>query len=131
MRISDWSSDVCSSDLELGELARVLDPSEIHAVKLEEAQRFCQSLHEAIAGVEAMRDHAAEVYRVECGRPWSATTGSRTSRTLTASQIDARDFLAARASQKREAHAPSGPVVVLSGGADWPDRKSTRLNSMP
>src|SRR3546814_12048686 len=66
-----------------------------------------------------MRDHAAEVYRVECGRPWSATTGSRTSRTLTASQIDARDFLAARASQKREAHAPSGPVVVLSGGADW------------
>src|SRR3546814_10551752 len=66
-----------------------------------------------------MRDHAAEVYRVECGRPWSATTGSRTSRTLTASQIDARDFFAARASQKREAHAPSGPVVVLSGGADW------------
>src|SRR3546814_2345808 len=46
---------------ELGELARVLDPSEIHAVKLEEAQRLCQSLHEAIAGVEAMRDHAAEV----------------------------------------------------------------------
>src|SRR3546814_6922397 len=89
MRISDWSSDVCSSDLELDELARVLDPSEIHAVKLEEAQRLCQSLHEAIAGVEAMRDHAAEVYRVECGRPWSATTGSRTSRTLTASQIDA------------------------------------------
>ena len=104
---------------ELGELARILDPSEIHAVKLEEAQRLCQSLHEAIAGIEAMRDHAAEVYRVECGRPWSATSGSRTSRTLTASQIDARDFLAARASQKREAHAPSGPVVVLSGGADW------------
>src|SRR3546814_6100309 len=126
MRISDWISDVCSSDLdadaaravaahvtgeifnlfadtrlapvaprtawgivnsfhkvaqqlsrqeddaarELGELARVLDPSEIHAVKLEEALRLCQSLHEAIAGVEAMRDHAAEVYRVECGRPW-------------------------------------------------------------
>src|SRR3546814_7170059 len=96
MRISDWSSDVCSSDLdarivaaqvtgeifnlfsdtrlatiapriawgivnsfhkvaqqlsrqeddaarELGELARVLDPSEIHAVKIEEAQRLCKS----------------------------------------------------------------------------------------
>src|SRR3546814_3314023 len=71
-----------------------------------------------------MRDHAAEVYRVENGHPWSATTGSRTSRALTASQIDARDFLAARAAEKREAHAPSGPVVVLSGGQDWTEHQA-------
>ncbi|PKP68243.1 MAG: hypothetical protein CVT83_05910, partial [Alphaproteobacteria bacterium HGW-Alphaproteobacteria-5] len=76
-----------------------MDPSEIHAVKVEEAQRLCQSLHEAIAAIEAMRDHAAEAYRVENGKPWSATSGSRTSRTLTASQIDARDYLAARAAE--------------------------------
>src|SRR3546814_2105228 len=112
----------------------------------EETQRRCQSLHEAAASICAMLDHAAEIYRVECGQPWSATTGSRTGRTLTASQIDARDFLAARAVEKREAHAPTGPVVVLSGGQDWtehkalwdrldaikariPDRKSTRLKS--
>ena len=109
---------------ELGELARIMDPSEIHAVKIEEAQRLCKSLHEAIAAIEAMRDHAAEVYRVENGHPWSATTGSRTSRALTASQIDARDFLAARAAEKREAHAPSGPVVVLSGGQDWTEHQA-------
>jgi hypothetical protein len=96
-----------------------MDPSEIHAVKIEETQRLCQSLHEAIAAIAAMRDHAAEIYRVECGQPWSATTGSRTSRTLTASQIDARDYLAARAAEKREAHAPTGPVIALSGGQDW------------
>ena len=54
---------------ELGELARIMDPSEIHAVKVEETQRLCQSLHEAIAAIEAMRDHAAEVYRVENGHP--------------------------------------------------------------
>src|SRR3546814_7328990 len=87
-----------------------MDPSEIHAVKVEETQRLCQSLHEAVAAICAMRDHAAEIYRVECGQPWSATTGSRTGRTLTASQIDARDFIAARAVEKREAHAPTGPV---------------------
>lgn len=109
---------------ELGELARVMDPSEIHAVKVEETQRLCQSLHEAVAAIAAMRDHAAEIYRVECGQPWSATTGSRTGRTLTASQIDARDYLAARAAEKREAHAPTGPVVVLSGGQDWAEHKA-------
>lgn len=109
---------------ELGELARVMDPSEIHAVKVEETQRLCQSLHEAVAAIAAMRDHAAEIYRVECGKPWSATTGSRTSRALTASQIDARDYLAARAAEKREAHAPTGPVVVLSGGQDWTEHQA-------
>ena len=109
---------------ELGELARISDPSEIHASKVEETQRLCQSLHEAVAAIEAMRDHAAEVYRVECGQPWSATTGSRTSRVLTASQISARDYLAAKAAEKREAHAPSGPVVILSGGQDWPHHRA-------
>lgn len=109
---------------ELGELARVMDPSEIHAVKVEETQRLCQSLHEAVAAIAALRDHAAEIYRVESGQPWSATTGSRTGRTLTASQIDARDYLAARAAEKREAHAPTGPVVVLSGGQDWTEHKA-------
>lgn len=109
---------------ELGELARITDPSEIHAVKVEETQRLCQSLHEAVAAIGAMRDHAAEIYRVETGRPWSATTGSRTGKALTASQIDARDYLAARAAEKREAHAPSGPVVVLSGGQDWTEHQA-------
>ena len=104
---------------ELGELARISDPSEIHAAQIEDKQRLCQSLHEAMAAIECMRDHAAEVYRVETGRPWSATGGSRTSRALTASQIEARDFLAARAQERREAHAPSGPLVVVSGGSNW------------
>src|SRR3546814_13119025 len=57
---------------ELGELARIMDPSEIHAVKIEEAQRLCKSLHEAIAAIEAMRAHAAAVHRVENGHTRSA-----------------------------------------------------------
>lgn len=109
---------------ELGELARIMDPSEIHAVKIEEAQRLCQSLHEAIAAIEAMRDHAAEIYRVECGQPWSATNGTRTSRVLTASQIDARDFLAARERQRLELHSPKGALVILSGGQGWTEHRA-------
>jgi hypothetical protein len=128
-----------SAARELGDLARINDPSEIHALEVEEKQRHCQSLHEALAALECMRDHAAEVYRVETGKPWSAVYGSRTSKTLIASQIEARDFLAARAATRREAHSPSGPVVVVSGGAGWQhheplwtrlDRIRTRVPSM-
>lgn len=108
-----------SAARQLGELVRINDPSEIHAVEVEETQRRCQSLHEAIAAIECMRDHAAEVYRVETGQPWSTARGSRTSAALTASQIEGRDYLAAKAAQRREAHAPSGPVVVVTGGKDW------------
>src|SRR3546814_10585463 len=113
MRISDWSSDVCSSDLELGDLARSFDPSEIYASQLEEAQLLCQTLQGCRDAMECMRDHAAEVYRVETGRPYSPTRGSRVSRGVTASMIDARNYLAERARERREQFAPEGPVVAF------------------
>ncbi len=110
-----------SAAIKLGELARISDPSEVHASEVEEAQLLCQSLAEARAAVECMRDHAGEVYRVESGHPFNALRGSRVSSVLTASQIDARDFLHARAKARREQLAPTGPVVVISGGQDWAD----------
>jgi hypothetical protein len=70
-----------------------------------------------------MRDYAGEIYRVETGRPFSTVKGTRVSSGLTASQIDARDFLAARAAKRREDHAPTGPVVIFSGGTDWHDHE--------
>lgn len=105
----------------LGDLARSFDPSEIYAVELEETQRICQTLMDCREAMEAMRDYAGEIYRVETGRPFSTIKGSRVSSGLTASQIDARDFLAARAAKRREDHAPTGPVVIFSGGTDWHD----------
>ena len=69
--------------------------------------------------MEAMRDYAGEIFRVETGRPFSTARGSRASSGLTASQIDARDFLAARAAKRREEFAPTGPVVIFSGGTEW------------
>lgn len=104
---------------ELGALARIFDPSEVHANQLEETQRLCQSQAEARAALECMRDHAAEIYRAHTGSPWSSASGSRTSAAPYASQIEARDFLAARRAAKRDAVNPQGPVIVVTGGAQW------------
>ena len=38
-----------------------------------------------------------------------------------ASMIEARDYLAAQKAQRREQFAPSGPVVVFSGGQQFTD----------
>lgn len=105
----------------LGDLARHFDPSEIYQNELEETQRICQSLHEARSAIEAMRDHAAARFRTETGRPWNTTKGSRVASGLTASQIEAKAFLAARAQKKRDQLAPEGPLVAISGGAIWED----------
>lgn len=106
----------------LGDMARHYDPSEIYAVELEETQLLCQTLQGCREALEAMRDHASDVYRVETGRPFTATRGSQVSRNgVTASQIQARDFLAARQRQRTEQHAPTGPIVVVSGGQQWHD----------
>src|SRR3546814_21201182 len=71
--------------------------------------------------MECMRDHAAEVYRVETGKPFSPVRGSRVSSALNASMIDARDYLASRARERREQFAPEGPVVAFYGGQAWED----------
>ena len=107
----------------LGELARHFDPSEIYAVELEETQLLVQTLQGCREALEAMRDHASDVYRVETGRPFTATRGSQVSKNgVTASQIQARDFLAARAKDRRAQFQPEGPLVVVSGGMkEWHD----------
>src|SRR3546814_10492032 len=61
-RLSDREDDAAK---ELGDLARSFDPSEIYASQLEEAQLLCQTLQGCRDAMECMRDHAAEVYRVE------------------------------------------------------------------
>jgi hypothetical protein len=107
----------------LGDMVRTYDPSEIYATELEETQLICQSLMDCREAMEAMRDYAGEVYRVETGRPFSTIKGSKVSNGTTASQIDGRDFLAARAAKRREEFAPTGPVVIFSGGDQWHDHE--------
>jgi hypothetical protein len=108
---------------EVGVLARAPDPGEIYNRELEEKQLACQSLAEQRAAIECMRDYAAEMYRVLAGWPWSPARGTKASSVSTASQIAALDFLRARSLAAREKHLPQGPVVVLSGPAQWHDWK--------
>lgn len=106
---------------QVGQLIRDNDGSEIGTTELEEAQTLCHGLDEARDAVACMRDHAAELFRIETGRPWSAPRGSLVSSKRTASVIAAADFLAARRNRRNEAHAPTGPVVIFSGGQLWED----------
>lgn len=117
---------------ELGEMARAPDPSEVFNAELEEKQLLCQSFAEKREAIECMRDYAAETYRVQSGWPWSPARGSRASSASTASQIAALDFERARRLEMRERHAPSGPVVLVSGPALWHDWETlwTRLDEI-
>jgi len=117
---------------ELQDMARRPDPSEIYATELEDLQLRTQTKLEQRSAIECMRDYAAECYRTQTGRPWSAAHGSKVSSVTTASQIAAADFLKARATAIREKRNPTGPIVVFSGGQDWHDYQQlyTRLDQI-
>jgi hypothetical protein len=106
---------------DLGEMARHPDASEIYNTELEELQLRTRTKAEQRAAIECMRDYAGQCYRAQTGRPWSTARGSRVSSVTTASQIAAMDFLKARATAIREKRAPTGPIVVFSGGQEWHD----------
>jgi len=103
------------------DMARRLEPGEVFNKDLEDTQLECQSLAEQRAAMEAMRDYAGLMYRTYTGRPWSPARGSRASQVTTASQISALDFLRARSERRRDRYDPQGPVVVVSGPAEWHD----------
>jgi len=108
---------------ELREMIRANDGSEIATTALENTQTLCHGLDEAREAVACMRDHAAELYRIETGRPWSSPRGTLASSKRTASVITATDYLTARRNRRNEERAPSGPVVVFSGGQVWEDHR--------
>lgn len=97
------------------------DASEIGTAELEKAQLLARSLTEARAAMEAIRDHAAEIFRIETGRPWAPAKGSKVSSVMTASRIDSLDYLRAVALEKRDRLKPEGPAVIFSGGQQWED----------
>ena len=115
----DRQEDSLSRDL--GDMVRRPDPSEVFNSEVEELQLRCQTVAEQARAIECMRDYAAEMYRAQTGRPWSAARGSKVSTATTASQIAAADFMKARANQARERYLPTGPLVVFSGGQEWHD----------
>lgn len=117
-----WQGQADKAMRDIQDLLRRADGSEIHGVELEQAQGELEFLDEATDALRCMRDHAADVFHTETGRPWSAPKGSLVSSKRTASVIAATDFLAARRQRRTDAHNPRGPIVIFSGGADcWFD----------
>lgn len=117
-RLDDREDSVAQK---LKEKLREYDPSEVYATDVEDLTIQARSLSEARDAMECMRDHAAKIYLVETGRPFSPVRGSRVSSKSNASMIEAHDYLAGEAARRREKYAPQGPVVTFSGGQDFTD----------
>ncbi|MFP5433343.1 MAG: DUF2493 domain-containing protein, partial [Alphaproteobacteria bacterium] len=71
-----WEGQADKAIREVQDLLRRADGSEIHSVELEQARDELEYLDEATDALRCMRDHAADVFHTETGRPWSAPKGS-------------------------------------------------------
>jgi len=103
-------------------LQREQDGSEVRSVELERS--IAEGIHilERRDAFELMRDTAGDLYRRHTGSAWQPRHGSLANRrTLTATMIDSRDFLAARRKAETETLVPPGPKVAFTGGLDWID----------
>jgi YspA, cpYpsA-related SLOG family len=98
------------------------DGSEVKSVELERLIAEGLSLIERRNAFEFLREHAAELFEVETGSAWRPRCGSMVNhRTLTASMIDSREFIAARRRADTEVLAPAGARIAFTGGADCND----------
>ena len=97
------------------------DGSEIADVELQDAQAYYERAEERETALILMREHAADRYEAETGRPWFPRSGSRPGNPVTAAMIDARDYLRAVKERKAEALAPEGSKIIIAGGQDYED----------
>lgn len=111
--------DRAQSDLR--DLVRLNDTSEIGSVELEEKTQDCRALEEASEAIACCRDYMGQVFASETGKAWTPRSGSRVSSGRCASQIEAREFEAARQAKKRQQNAPDGIIVGFCGSDPWDD----------
>ena len=101
------------------------DGSEIRSVELERLICEGQTLIERRDSMELFRDQAAEAFETHTGSSWRPRTGSKVNhRSLTASLIDSRDFLAAKRRADTELLLPAGPRIAFTGGLDFNDHRA-------
>ena len=95
------------------------DGSEVKSLELERLIAQGLSLIERRNAFEFLRDRAAELFEVETGSAWRPRCGSMVNhRSLTASMIDSREFIAARRRADTELLAPAGSRIAFTGGTD-------------
>lgn len=109
------------AQFEMKELVRMDDTSEIGSVELEEKTQDCRALEEASEAIACCRDYMGQVYASETGQAWTPRSGSMVTSGRSASQIEAREFEAARREKKRQQHAPDGIIVGFCGSDPWDD----------
>ena len=98
------------------------DGSEVKSVELERLIGQGISLIERRNAFEFFRDHAAELFEVATASAWRPRVGSMVNhRSLTASMIDSREFLAARRRADTQVLAPAGTRIAFTGGTDCND----------
>src|ERR1700733_7271304 len=98
------------------------DGSEVKSVELERLIDQGISLIERRNAFEFIRDHAAELFEAATASAWRPRAGSMVNhRSLTASMIDSREFLAARRRADTEVLAPAGTRIAFTGGTECND----------
>ncbi|PKU22921.1 DUF2493 domain-containing protein [Telmatospirillum siberiense] len=100
------------------------DGSEVKSVELERLTAEGQTLIERRDAMEIFRDVAAEQFAHHTGSSWRPHAGSMVNhKTLTATMIDSKDFLAARKWADSEILLPPGPKIAVTGGLDFNDHQ--------
>lgn len=98
--------------------------SEVRSVELERLIDQGVGLIERRNAFEFCRDHAAERYEAVTGSTWRPRTGSFVNhRTLTASMIDSREFIAAQRRTETQLLVPTGSRIAFTGGAECNDHQ--------
>ena len=98
------------------------DGSEVRSVELERLIAEGTAMLERRNTMEFFRDLAADLFEAHCGSAWHPRAGSKVNhRTLTASMIDSRDFLAAKRRTEIEPLMPAGVKVAFAGGLECND----------
>jgi hypothetical protein len=98
------------------------DGSEVKSVELERLIGQGISLIERRNAFEFFRDHTAELFEIATASAWRPRVGSMVNhRSLTASMIDSREFLAARRRADTHVLAPAGTRIAFTGGTECND----------
>src|SRR3546814_7985685 len=122
MRISDWSSDVCSSDLVIGQQRA----EDLNITNVADALNQIPAFRPIAGPTTTQQRSSANI----AGRSLDLR-GLGTARTLTL--IDGRRHVATGDDGTFDLHAIPSILVsrsgIVKGGASAADRKSTRLNS--
>jgi hypothetical protein len=98
------------------------DGSEVKSFELEQLIREGIGLIERRNAMEFMREAAADQFEIHFRKNWAPRTGSIINhRTLTATMIDSRDYLAAKRRSETEPLMPAGTRIAFTSGPAYQD----------